>query len=179
MAKTLAEFHFDTSKSGLILQSFLNDAHISLKATENLLGYSYDTIIDTLRGHNKDSKLEFVVKVCTITNRTIQEWCERMLEGVNEELAAQIRATFGMQPSPCETKPDLEAMVVRWLDAQSRSIDQYKATHEEMRKQYETQIERMAACFADERSAYQAELDRLHAQNSQLCDIIATMTKER
>lgn len=177
-AKNLSEFHFDTKRSGEVLQGFLDDARISKKATEKHLGLSYDTIKGTLRGENKDSKLEFAMKICAITNRTMQEWCERMLEGVDETVAAQVRAAFGILPAVIEEPmPDLEHMVMRWLDAQARSIDQYKAEKSETRQQYEAEIARLTESFAAERAAYQAELDRLHAQNAQLCDIIAAMTK--
>ena len=179
-AKNLSEFHFDTKRSGEVLQGFLDDARISKKATEKHLGLSYDTIKGTLRGENKDSKLEFAMKICAITNRTMQEWCERMLEGVDETVAAQVRAAFGITPPVTEEpQPDLETMVFRWLDAQARSIDQYKQVSGETRQQYEAEIARMTAAFDGERAAYQAELDRLYAQNAQLTEAIAFMAKEK
>lgn len=97
-AKTLAEFHFDTEKSGEILRSFLADGRISNAGAAKALGYSYDTINDNLRGKNKESKMDFVVKVCAITGHTLAEWCERMLDGVNEEVANTVRLAFGIIP---------------------------------------------------------------------------------
>lgn len=97
-AKTLAEFHFDTEKSGEILRSFLADGRISNAGAAKALGYSYDTINDNLRGKIKEAKMDFVVKVCAITGHTLAEWCERMLDGVNEEVANTVRLAFGIVP---------------------------------------------------------------------------------
>ena len=149
MAKNLAEFHFDTTKSGIILQSFLSDAKISFRSAEKLLGISYDTIVDTLRGRNKDSKMEFVVKVCAITGHTIQDWCERMLESVDADLAQQIRAVFTPQSAPLP--PSVDEVITHCLDVQEHSAEHYQAilracydelrvSKDEMRKQYEEQI---------------------------------------
>lgn len=149
MAKTLKEFHFDTVKSGIILQSFLADAKISFRAAENMLGVSYDTIVDTLRGKNKDSKMEFITKVCVITGHTVQEWCERMLDGVDDELANSIRAAFFPPSAPLP--PSVDEAIAHCLDVQEHSTEHYQAlirscydelrvSKEQMCRQYEEQI---------------------------------------
>ncbi len=157
-AKELSEFHFDTEKSGCILRSFLADAKISNAVAAKLLGYSYDTINDTLRGKNKESKMDIVVKVCAISGHTLKEWCERMLDGVNEEVADMVRVAFGIpiggmdaaidnievvavpQPVPVVATPggdeaslsrmDLDVFVARWSEAQERTMDRYKGLHQ-------------------------------------------------
>ena len=144
-AHNLSDFHFDTKESGERLKIFLDDAHISLRAAERLTGYSYDTIVDTLHGHNKDSKMEFVVKICAISGRSIQEWCEYMLVGASDEVANKIRRVFSVDAFEhiIGEKEQLEKTVTRWLDMQTRSIDQYQIIREEMRQQYEDEIKHL------------------------------------
>ena len=144
-AKSLAEFHFDTVESGQRLKIFLDDAHISLRAAERLTGYSYDTIVDTLHGRNKDSKMEFVVKICAITGRSVQEWCEYMLVGTPDIVADKIRRVFSVDAFEHINgeKEALEKTVTRWLDAQTRSVNQYQIIREEMRQQYEDEIKHL------------------------------------
>ncbi len=168
-AKSLAEFHFDVKRSGVILQSFLADKKISARAAGSLLGYSYDAIKDTLRGNNKENKMEIVTKICVITGHTLSEWCEQMLEGVNDDLADTVRTAFALYKVPVpEKKPDMESAILRLLDTQEKTI-----------LQYEKHAERMEASHAAERAAYQDHIMRLSEQNQQLCAIIAQMTKER
>lgn len=168
-AKSLAEFHFDTKRSGVILQSFLADKKVSIKAAATLLGYSYDAMNDTLRGNNKENKLEIVTKICVITGHTLSDWCDRMLEGVNDDLADTVRSAFSLYKAPSpEKKPDMESAILRLLDTQEKTI-----------LQYEKHAERMEASHAAERAAYQDHIIRLSEQNQQLCAIIAQMTKER
>lgn len=149
LAKTLADFHFDTVKSGIILQSFLVDAKISFRSAEKLLGVSYDTIVDTLRGKNKDTKMEFVTKVCVITGHTIQDWCDRMLEGVDEDLSQKVRTVF--VPPSAPLPPSVDEVITHCLDVQEHSAEHYQAilracyeemriSKEEIRQQYEKQI---------------------------------------
>lgn len=142
-AKTLAEFHFDTKRSGDILCAFLADAKISKASAAKILGYPYDTFSDALHGHNKDSKMEIVVKVCAITNRTVQEWCEQMLQGVDEAVACQVRHAFTVEAAQ-DTEEQIRQRTadffMRWLDAQGKSIDLYTTIREEMRRQYEDEI---------------------------------------
>ena len=169
-AKTLAEFHFDTKRSGMILQSFLSDAKISAKAASRLLGYSYDAIIDTLRGNNKENKMEIVTKICIITGHTLGEWCDRMLDGVNDTLADTVRAAFSMYKfhETVDKTPDMESAILRLLDTQEKTI-----------LQYERHTEHMESSHAAERAAYQDHIVRLSEQNERLCEIIAQLTKER
>lgn len=151
-AKTIAEFHFDTVKSGAILLDFLNDANISKAKAAKSIGLSYDALDDSLKGKNKESKMELVVKLCYLTSRTIREWCERMLEGVNDDVAEKVRSVFSLQAAP--TLPILEDVVTRCLEVQEHSADHYQATlraayeeirlsKEELRQQYEDEIKHL------------------------------------
>ena len=99
-AKTIAEFHFDTIKSGGILRQFLSDAKISRAECAKQIGLSYDALDDSLKGRNKESKMELVVKICFLTGRTVHEWCELMLDGVNEDVAEKVRAVFTSPSAP-------------------------------------------------------------------------------
>ena len=145
-AKTLAEFHFDTVRSGQILQSFLTESRISHRVAEKLLGYSYDTIADTLHGKNKDSKMEFVMKICAITGHTVSEWCDRMLEGVNDDVAKAVRTAFAPQSTATEQKPTVtpEVIIPMLLTLQADAIERNKDTLHEaldaLQRQYEQRI---------------------------------------
>jgi hypothetical protein len=148
-AKTLAEFHFDTVKSGCILRTFLSDSKISRAECAKRIGLSYDALDDSLKGRNKDSKMELVVKICFLTGRTVKEWCELMLDGVNEDVAEKVRAVFAPPAAPLP--PSVDEVITRCLDVQEHSAEHYQAilrscydelrvSKEEMRQQYEKQV---------------------------------------
>lgn len=148
-AKTIAEFHFDTVKSGGILRQFLSDAKISRAECAKQIGLSYDALDDSLKGRNKDSKMELVVKICYLTGRTVREWCEMMLDGVNEDVAEKVRAVFTAPAAPLP--PSVDDVITHCLDVQEHSTEHYQAllrscyeelriSKEEMRRQYEDQI---------------------------------------
>lgn len=148
-AKTIAAFHFDTEKSGLILRTFLSDAKISRAECAKQIGLSYDALDDSLKGRNKDSKMELVVKICYLTGHTVHEWCELMLDGVNEDVASKVRAVFTSQVAPIA--PSVDEIITRCLNAQDQSSEHYqvslrecyeelRVSKEQMRQQYETQV---------------------------------------
>lgn len=148
-AKTIAEFHFDTVKSGGILRQFLSDAKISRAECAKQIGLSYDALDDSLKGRNKESKMELVVKICFLTGRTVHEWCELMLDGVNEDVAEKVRAVFTSPSAPLP--PSVDEIITRCLDVQEHSTEHYqellRSCYEEMRvskeqmcRQYEEQI---------------------------------------
>ena len=164
-AKTIAEFHFDTVKSGGILRQFLSDAKISRAECAKQIGLSYDALDDSLKGRNKDSKMELVVKICYLTGRTVREWCELMLDGVNENVAEKVRSVFSLQAAP--TLPILEDVVTRCLEVQEHSADHYQAT---LRAAYEE----IRLSKGELRQQYEDEIKRLREENKRLLDALLT-----
>ena len=163
--KTIAEFHFDTEKSGVVLSAFLLEAHISRAEAAKRIGLAYDTLVDALKGKNKDSKLELVVKICHITGRTIHEWCEMMLEGVHDELADQVRAVFAT-PVPTE-HANLDDIITHYVDAQEHSVEHYKAV---LRACYDE----LRASKEQMRQHYEAQVAFLQEENRRLIDALIT-----
>ena len=148
-AKTIAAFHFDTAKSGSILTRFISEAKISRAECAKQIGLSYDALDDSLKGRNKDSKMELVVKICFLTGRTVHEWCELMLDGVNEDVAAKVRAVFTPPSAPLQ--PSVDEIITHCLDVQEHSTEHFQAlirscyeemriSKNEMRNQYKEQI---------------------------------------
>lgn len=162
-AKSLSEFHFDTVKSGSILHMFLEDAKISRTDAAKRIGLSYDALVDSLKGKNKDSKMELVVKVCYLSGRTLREWCELMLDGVNEDVAAKVLAVFA-RPMPVAV-PNIDDAINHCLDVQERSSEHYqsilRACYDELRVSKEQMQQQM-----------QQQIDYLQQENRRLLDAL-------
>ena len=126
-------------------------AKISRAEAAKLIGFSYDALKDALKGTIKDSKLELVVKICYITGRTINDWCDRMLDGVNDEVANQVRSAFTIEKPTQIAQVSIDSAIEHCLDSQEKSAQRYQtilhdtynellASKEQMRQHYEKQI---------------------------------------
>lgn len=80
MKKSLITFRFDPEKSGSVLKRFTKDAGMSYQKLADSIGYSYDTINNSLSGKIKDLSLERVFKICTITGHSVCEYLHLMLQ---------------------------------------------------------------------------------------------------
>ena len=158
-AKTIAAFHFDTEKSGVILRTFLSDARISRAECAKQIGLSYDALDDSLKGRNKDSKMELVVKICYLTGHTVREWCELMLDGVNEDVAAKVRAVFASPAAPIA--PSMDDVIARCLDSQEHSAEHFQTILRECYEELRVSKEQM-------RQHYEAQVAHLQRENEKL-----------
>jgi hypothetical protein len=158
-AKSLAEFHFDTVKSGLILRAFIDGAKISRAECAKKMGLSYDALDDSLKGRNKDSKMELVVKICYLTGHTVREWCELMLDGVNEDVAAKVLAVFASPAAPIA--PSMDDVIARCLDSQEHSAEHFQTILRECYEELRVSKEQM-------RQHYEAQVAHLQRENEKL-----------
>lgn len=90
MLKNLITFHFNPEKSGNILKRFAKDAGLSYQRLGDSIGYSYDTINNSLGGKVKELSLERVFKICTITGHSVCEYLREMLKDEDIDFADQI-----------------------------------------------------------------------------------------
>lgn len=90
MKKSLITFRFDPEKSGSVLKRFTRDAGLSYQKLADSIGYSYDTINNSLGGKIKDLSLERVFKICTITGHSVCEYLREMLKDEDIDFAEQI-----------------------------------------------------------------------------------------
>lgn len=90
MKKNLITFRFDPEKSGNILKRFTKDAGLSYQKLGDSIGYSYDTINNSLGGKIKELSLERVFKICTITGHSVCEYLREMLKDEEIDFADQI-----------------------------------------------------------------------------------------
>lgn len=90
MKKSLITFRFDPEKSGSVLKNFAKGAGMSYQKLADSIGYSYDTINNSLSGKIKELSLERVFKICTITGHSVCEYLRLMLQEEEIDFADKI-----------------------------------------------------------------------------------------
>ena len=83
---SLLSFAFDKAKSGEILSEWLAAAgYNNYSQTARLVGMTDDMLYNVLSGRNKEISLDRVFKLCTLTGHTVDEFVNRLLNGMDTD----------------------------------------------------------------------------------------------
>lgn len=143
MKKSLITFRFDPEKSGSVLKRFAKDAGMSYQKLADSIGYSYDTINNSLSGKIKELSLERVFKICTITGHSVCEYLRLMLQDEDIDFADKIHvlreADFVLVPYAETTVQDTQKTETAVQNTVNLAVVEqnpmYQAAYQAMMKQ--------------------------------------------
>ena len=168
----LAAFQFNASRSGEILKRWLAEARLSVAAAADLIGVTYDTLNNCLRGAVKAPALTIVFKICVLTNHTIDEYLALMLEGTGIDAGYSAAPSAPAGPAPVKDQPVDQAAVARYiehLDAQTAAQVRFVADH------YDAEINHIEAAHQQTIAHMEQDITKLERRCNRL---MATLVVE-
>lgn len=157
MKKSLITFRFDPEKSGSVLKRFTKDAGMSYQKLADSIGYSYDTINNSLGGKIKDLSLERVFKVCTVTGHSVCEYLREMLKDEDIDFADKIHV---LRDADFALVPYTETIVQDTQKAETSVQNTVNLAVVEQNPMYQAAYQAMMQQAA---ATHQANLDRFRA----------------
>lgn len=157
MRKTLITFRFDPEKSGRILKNFAKGSGMSYQKLADSIGYSYDTINNSLGGKVKDMPLERVFKICTVTGHSVCEYLLEMLKDEDIDFADQIHV---LREADFVLVPYTDTLAQDTHNANTPVQTSVNATVVEQTPMYQAAYQDMMKHSADN---HKANLDRFRA----------------
>lgn len=157
MKKSLITFRFDPEKSGSVLKHFAKDAGISYQKLADSIGYSYDTINNSLGGKIKELSLERVFKICTVTGHSVCEYLREMLKDEDIDFADQIHV---LRDADFSLVPYTETIVQDTQKAEASVQNTVNLAVVEQNPMYQAAYQAMMQQAA---ATHQANLDRFRA----------------